>query len=311
MRWWLNLLICLSLAASPVLAVENPQSGSAAVTATVPDRGRPDTPVLISPDNNSTVGTAAPTFIFNPSLGDRPVSHYQLWIDGAKNTDHIPHSFSTITANALTALNEGSHTWMIKAIATNGSDRDSAIWSFTVDTTAPFLLIETAAGQEFSRGPVFTTTGRYPEISGQTEAGATVTISFGEQTVSAAAGLDRTFSLKPKTALALGRHAVYVSAADEAGNSTSLPAFYLNIITAPAGIITIPLPPPLPDLSFTVPLIVPAGLPQLPTLFPVSPACPKPFVVWGWLWLIILLLIAYIIHLNYKLKRQKISNDNN
>lgn len=301
MRWLLKSLICLSLVASPVLAVENPQSGSAAVTATVPDRGRPDTPVLISPGNNATVGTAAPTFIFNPSLGDRPVSHYQLWIDGAKNTDHIPHSFSTITANALTALNEGSHTWMIKAIATNGSDRDSAIWSFTVDTTAPFLLIETAAGQEFNRGPVFTTTGRYPEISGQTEAGATVTISFGEQTVSAAAGLDRTFSLKPKTALALGRHAVYVSAADEAGNTTSLPAFYLNIIAAPAGIITIPLPPPLPDLSFTVPVIIPPTLPQIVTAFPITPACP---INW-WLWIVIILLLIYILYLKHKLRHQK------
>lgn len=294
MRWLLKSLICLSLAASPAWAVTNPQSGSAAVTATVPDRGRPDTPVLISPGNNATISTVAPTFIFNPSLGDRPVSHYQLWLDGVKNTDHIPQSYSTITTQALAALPEGSHTWMIKAIATNGSDRDSAIWSFTVDITAPFILITTVAGQEFANNTVFTTSDRYPIITGQTEAGATLTISFADQTVTATVGLDRTFSLKPKTALALGRYTVSVAASDQAGNNTSLPAFYLDI-TAPSGKITINLPSPLPDLSFTVPVIVPPALPQIVTAFPITLACPIPFVVWGLPWLLVILLIIYII----------------
>src|SRR3989338_6563919 len=100
MRWLLKSLICLSLLASPALAVTNPQSGLAAVTATVINRGRPDTPVLISPGNNSTINT-----------------------------------------NALTALTEGTHTWMVKALGNNDSERDSAIWTFTIDTTAPLILV--------------------------------------------------------------------------------------------------------------------------------------------------------------------------
>ena len=301
MRWLLKSLVCISLLASPALAVTNPQSGSAAVTATVPDRGRPDTPVLISPGNNATISTAAPAFIFNPSLGDRPVSHYQFWLDGAKNTDHIPQSYSTITAQALAALTPGSHTWMIKAIAANGSDRDSAIWSFSIDTTAPLILINQVAGQtaglsslDLSRWQSevsFTTTDRYPVISGQSESNAVLSISFNQQTVTVPVGGDRLFSVKPKTALPLGRYTVSVSGSDQAGNSTSLPSFYLNIISG-GGLITIPLPSPLPDLSFTVPVIIPLTLAPV-TAFELIPSllCP---INW-WLVLLIILLIIYII----------------
>lgn len=266
-------------------------SGSAAVTATVPDRTRPDTPVLISPGNNSTIGSIAPTFIFNPSGGETLVSHYQLWLDGVKNTDHIPQAYSTITTQALSALDQGTHTWMIKAVGTNYTERDSAIWTFTIDTTAPLILIETVAGQEFQNAVSFSTSDRYPVITGQSEAGATLIISFGSETVSAQIGTDRRFSLKPKTALPLGRYSVSVSAADPAGNSTNLPSFYLDIITG-AGKITIPLPAPIPDLSFTVPVIVPL------TLAPVTAMLLTPSLtcLCSWLpWLIIILLIIYII----------------
>ena len=284
------MIITVIVNPSTALGVVNPQSGSAAVTATVPDRGRPDTPVLISPGNNAVISTAAPTFIFNPSLGDRPVSHYQLWLDGAKNTDHIPQSYSTITAQALAALAPGSHTWMIKAIAANGSDRDSAIWSFSIDTTAPLILVNEVAGQPFQGAVSFSTADRYPLISGQSEAGAMLSISFNNETVSTQIGADRLFNLKPKTALLPGRYTVSISASDQAGNSTSLPSFYLDIVSG-AGLITIPLPSPLPDLKFTVPVIVPLSLPQIITAFPLQPGCA---CTW-WPWLIVILLIIYII----------------
>lgn len=303
MRWLLKSLICLSLLSAPAWAVENPQSGSAAVTVTVPDRGRPDTPVLISPGNNSTIAATAPTFIFNPSLGDRPVSHYQLWLDGVKNTDHIPQSYSTITTHALAALSEGTHTWMIKAIATNGSDRDSAIWTFTIDTTAPLILVNRVAGQETSLSSLdlspwqkeisFSTRQRQPAIGGQGEAGALLTITWSNaaasNTVSTTIGNDRLFNLKPNLALPLGRYTVSVSSSDPAGNHTSLPSFYLDIVSA--AVITISLPSPLPDLSFTVPVLIPPTLAPV-TAFPLIPAAPEPlqFLVW-------LIVITYLCHI--------------
>ena len=301
MRWLLKSLICLSLLASPALAVTNPQSGLAAVTATVINRGRPDTPVLISPGNNSTINTTAPTFIFNPSLGDVPVTNYQLWIDGEKNTDSIPQSFSTITANALTALGEGTHTWMVKALGNNDSERDSAIWTFTIDTTAPLILVNQVAGQAanlssldlspWQTGVEFTTTDRFPLITGQSEAQAFLTISFNNETVSTQIGADRLFSLQPKTSLALGRYSVTITSSDPAGNTTTLPAFYLNIIQTAAGIITIPLPSLLPDLQFTVPVFIPLTLAPV-TAFPLIPAAAP-----GLNYLIWLIIITYLCHI--------------
>lgn len=283
-------LLIFFLLASPALAVVNPQSGSSAVTATVPNRTRPDTPVLVSPGNNSTISTTAPTFIFSPSSGETLVSHYQLWIDGVKNTDHINQSYSTITTQPLAALAQGTHTWMVKAVGTNYTERDSSIWTFTIDTTAPLILINEVAGQAWQTAVNFSTATRYPLISGQSEAGAFLTISFNNETVSAQIGTDRLFSLKPKTALPIGRYTVSVSASDQAGNNTSLPSFYLDIVPTVSRI-TIPLPSPLPDLKFTVPVIVPLSLAQIITAFPLQPGC-----TWTWLpWLLIILLILYII----------------
>ena len=284
------LLLIFLFLASPALAVVNPQSGSATVTATVPDRTRPDTPVLIGPGNNSTISSTAPTFIFSPSSGETLVSHYQLWLDGVKNTDHIPQSYLTITTQALSSLSSGTHTWMVKAVGTNYTERDSSIWTFTLDTTAPLILIETVAGQEFQNAVSFSTTDRYPVISGQSEAGAILTISFDNETVSVQIGTDRLFSLQPNIALPLGRYTVSVSSSDQAGNNTSLPSFYLDIISA-GGQVTIPLPSPFPDLKFTVPVIIPLTLAPI-TAFPLIPSL-QCSINW-WLILIIILLILYI-----------------
>jgi len=146
------------------------------------------------------------------------------------------------------------------------------------------------AGQPFQGAVSFSTADRYPLISGQSEAGAMLSISFNNETVSTQIGADRLFNLKPKTALLPGRYTVSISASDQAGNSTGLPSFYLDIVSG-AGLITIPLPSPLPDLKFTVPVIVPLSLPQIITAFPLQPGCA---CTW-WPWLIVILLIIYII----------------
>ncbi|MDZ4229173.1 MAG: hypothetical protein U1C50_02870 [Patescibacteria group bacterium] len=299
-------LLVFLLLASPALAVVNPQSGSAAVTATVP--ADPDTPVLISPANNATISTTAPSFIFNPAGGEVIINHYQLWIDGHKDTSPIRQSLSTIVTQALTALTEGSHIWSITAVADNGRTRNSTTWTFTIDITAPLILVNQVAEHQTSLSSLdltpwqkevsFTTSDRYPIIKGQSEALAFLTINFSgtgvSETVSTTIGADRLFSLKPNIALPLGRYAVAVSSSDAAGNNTSLPSFYVDIVAPTASRVTISLPPPLPDFSFTVPVIVPPTLPQIITAFPLTPSSACPAYA-GWPWLIIILLIIYII----------------
>ena len=307
------LLLILSLfPPSFVFAVTNPTSNSAAVTATVP--GEPDTPTLISPANNSTISSTAPTFIFNPSLGAVYVDHYQLWLDGNLNTNNIGSSTITITANALTALTEGRHTWMIKALGEYGTSRNSATWIFTIDTTAPLILINQVAEHAASLssldlttippGLTFSTNQRQPIISGQSEANAQITLIFSAKTtttLTTTALADNTFSLKPGHNLDPDEYSVTIISTDPSGNTTTLPSFNLTIL-APAPLLTISLPAPLP--AITIPELPFGPMPKLPellTAWPWLPACPISILPW----IIILILILYILYLRYRLKRQK------
>lgn len=285
--------------------VENPQSNSTSVTATVP--GEPDTPTLISPANNAVISTTAPTFIFNPSLGAVYVDHYQLWIDGNLNTNNIGSSTITITANALTALTQGQHTWMIKAIGEYGTSRNSATWTFTIDTTAPLILINQVAEHSTSlssldlttipAGLTFATNQRQPIIAGQSEANAQLTLILTGHTIAytltTTALADHTFSFQPSANLNPDTYSVTVISTDLSGNTTTLPEFTLTINFVPT-ITLFHLPSPLP--AITIPQV---KLPELLTAWPFQSACP----VLVWPWLIILLLILYILYLRYRLRR--------
>lgn len=305
-----TLLLILSLfSPSFVFAITNPTSNSSTVTATVP--GEPDTPTLISPANNSTIGTTAPTFIFNPSLGAVYVDHYQLWLDGSLNTNNIGSSTNTVTANALTALTQGQHTWMIKAIGEYGTSRNSATWTFTIDTTAPLILINQVAEHATSLSSLdlttipsnltFSTQQRQPIISGQSEANAGITLILTGQTISytltTAALADHTFSFQPSAKLNPDTYSVTIISTDLAGNTTTLPDFNLTINFVPT-ITLFHLPSPLP--AVTIPFIPRPQLPEIFTAFPFTSACP----ILVWPWLIILILILYILHLHYRLRRR-------
>lgn len=303
----LILILIFFIFATPVNAATNPASGSASVTASVPESVThpPDTPVLISPKNNSVINTTAPNFIFNPSLGATEVSHYQLWLDGQKNTDHIPRSSITIITHALNSLSEGLHTWMIKAIGMNTHDRDSAIWSFTIDTTAPLILVNQVAEHTPSlssmdlttipAGLTFTTANRLPVISGQSEANATLTLALNDLILVTLAGTDNNFKFIPSANLAYGAYVISITAIDLAGNTTTLPSFNL-IIQAPQPItITFPKPwptltiPPLPGLPIMPPL------PKLLTAFPLTTGIPAWLIYLAWFIIITLLTHIYLL----------------
>ncbi|MEK7513756.1 MAG: Ig-like domain-containing protein [Patescibacteria group bacterium] len=299
----LLLAIFFLLLANPAYAVTNPATGSATVTASVPESVAqpPDTPVLISPKNNSVINTTAPNFIFNPSLGAIEVSHYQLWLDGVKNTDHISRSSITIIARALNSLSEGLHTWMIKAIGMNTHDRDSAIWSFTIDTTAPLILVNQVAEHTPSLssldlttippGLTFTTANRLPVISGQSEANATLTLTLNNLILTAYT-TNTTFKFIPSANLAYGTYTVSITSTDASGNVTILPSFKLTINRPQP--ITITFPKPFPTL--TLPPL--PGLPVLPALPKALTAFPLTTGIPAWLtylsWFIIITLLTHI-----------------
>jgi len=90
---------------------------------------------LTSPSNNTTVYTNSPTFTWQASADSNgTLSKYQLYIDGALNTDNIT-SMATSTQPTV-VLSNGAHTWQIKAINTAGN----FIWS----TSTFNIAIDTA-----------------------------------------------------------------------------------------------------------------------------------------------------------------------
>jgi hypothetical protein len=320
--WYLAVSI---FASSSVTAATLTETGSpTTVSATVPaqtDTSQPDIPNLVSPANQSVIGTNAPTFIFEPSLGIVNVTHYQLWLDGTKNTDHIPPSTITITTNALNSLSEGQHSWFIKAIGSNGNTRDSAIWTFTVDTTAPLIIIESVADQPtslssanlaiFTGGVEFTTTDLTPTFIGQGETEASLTISLTGSGLSI--NLDTivdsqgNFSLTPETSLIIGSYTVSVSSTDASGNTTTLPSFTL-IIIAPTADLIIPLPSPFTDLEITFPRLpfsIATLIPELPAALVAFPIALEALLVSYLPWIIIFLLL---IHLALLIRRLKVAN---
>lgn len=294
---------------SPVQAVENPVSSSTAITATVP--GEPDTPVLISPKNNSVTNTTAPNFIFNPSLGSTAVSYYQLWLDGNLNTDHIPQSTLTIITNAKSALSQGQHTWMIKAMGSYSTTRNSATWIFTIDTTAPLILVNQVAEHTTSLSSLdlttipsnltFTTTNRLPVISGQSEANAGLTISLissaSVTTLAATVGTDATFSLKPGSNLNYTSYTVLITSTDLAGNTTTLPSFTLKVQAPPKISLALPFLPTITLPQLQLPFSEPSAI--LPQLLLAQPLTATPVIISYLPWLIILCLLIHISCLIY------------
>lgn len=295
----------------PAWAVENPQSDSTAVTATVP--AKPDVVTLISPANNSIVNSAAPTFIFNPSVSAIAVDHYQLFIDGNLALDHIPQSTNTIMVNAPQALKEGTHVWRINTLGRNSANHDSATWNFTIDTTAPPIIITAVAQYQtnltsldlttFPYNLIYKTEQTQPKIVGQAESNNQITISLSNAAVSLTlSGLTDSaghFSLLPGRLLLPGDYLTTVSASDPAGNTTTLPSFILGI-TALTGL-TLVLPKPLPTIT----------LPGLPQLFPKIPEALIAFTsrvtctCYPFIWIILLILILYIFYLHYQNRSKK------
>lgn len=143
---------------------DQPKVRQVQVTASVSDNEDPSVPILVAPENNATVTTSTPDFVWKQSTDNFGISKYQLVLDGEILFDSIPTStadrpdfqlvFSSETGEYIltptAALADGTHTWKIIAFDLHGNTASSVTWTFTIDTTAPTFLITTIESYQTS-----------------------------------------------------------------------------------------------------------------------------------------------------------------
>ncbi len=142
----------------------NPKDRPQIVTATVPDFISPSTPILISPEDGSTVTTSLPTFVWSQSSDNVGVDSYTLTLDGSILYSDIPtndteNSLYILDYNSDTgyfsltvksAISNGSHTWKITAYDAAGNLASSVTWTFNIDSQAPSFIITDVGSEEVS-----------------------------------------------------------------------------------------------------------------------------------------------------------------
>lgn len=191
------LFTCLAQAQLPPNEVPNdtPKTVSPRLTVHIIDEIPPSTPILIAPANNSTITDPTPSFIWQESTDEKKMGHYKLYLNGSIYFDNIPltptdNSQYTLTKSGnqytLTPknnLSDGNYTWKIRAVDAAGNYKDSATWSFKLDSTAPTFVITTIgektvsiSAQDLSTlpNPYLEITTNEPVVAGTSEANSTI-----------------------------------------------------------------------------------------------------------------------------------------
>ncbi|MEK7458461.1 MAG: hypothetical protein AAB612_03210, partial [Patescibacteria group bacterium] len=255
----------------------NPKTRTTSVTASVRDTIPPTVPILVAPDNGSSTSNNTITFTWKSSSDDHGMNRYLLYVDGNLLFDTItppakilPLKYNYSETDAVSTLvmlysfADGAHTWKVRAYDNNENYADSATWSFTIDTSAPILLISNVgeiatsiSAQDASTIPVdpLVLYTNSPMISGKTEASAQVTLSY---LVSNNAAV-----ILSTTADSLGNYSFtlpslplkvvisfQVVAKDDVGNTTMIDHVRFKIIRK-----TISFPSPIKEIIPEVPIV--------------------------------------------------------
>jgi 5-hydroxyisourate hydrolase-like protein (transthyretin family) len=281
---------------------------SAIVTGTVPiwDTTPPSTPILISPANGSFLNFTPPTFVWQASVDafdtDYPgygMNHYRFYLDGNDLYGPLP-LVSTETANyslvynaglqrySLTpksTINDGAHTWKIRAVDYFDNYNESVTWTFTIDTQTPQFVLNQLGEASVSisaldpntvpNEPIVLTQNR-PVLKATGEANSTVqlTVIIPNQpnltyntTINSNGSWELELPLLPRDVV-IGLSFIIT---DQAGNVSVLQTVEF-IIETPVIIIPIPTLPPAPSPS---PSPTASPQPGDPSPSPV-PASPSP-----------------------------------
>ena len=179
-------------------------SGAAAAFTWTIDTVAPSALITASPTNPSASSSASFSFAAEPGAA------FSCSLDGAV--------FSTCSsATSYTGLAEGSHAFQVKATDVAGNTGAAALFTWTVDTTAPTANI--------TASPTNPSGNASPSFSFGSESGATLACSLDGATFAACA------SPKSYPGLTDGSHAFEVKATDAAANTGAAASFTWTVDT--------------------------------------------------------------------------------
>ena len=107
-------------------------------------------PILISPNNDSTIIENLPSFVWKQPDTESLVTKYQFYLNDELLFNNIPPNDTTtdsyvifydplsgeISLEILNPLDYGTYTWKIKVFDENGTSSESVTWTFTI---GPFI----------------------------------------------------------------------------------------------------------------------------------------------------------------------------
>ena len=279
--FWLVFSSLVTAQTSP----SSPKSEASQITATVTVRTPPPVPILISPGNDTVLRQREVTFRWKFQEHILPYDYADLNIDGVTYLPHLPlydqetdEYVLTVEYNsadstwdyilklkAETALNDGLHTWKVRAIDTLDHGTDSTTWSFTLDSQAPIILvtqinqtevaISSADQTTIPSEPVVVST-KTPYLEGKTEANLTVQLTIvyadGTEVVqSTTSDENGVFAFTLPELLPNEVVTLRLSTVDTSGNTTVLDGLQLQYVPKK---VVIQLPGVFPDpLSIELP----------------------------------------------------------
>jgi hypothetical protein len=208
------------------------------------DTTSPTAPVPISPADESIISDNSPSFSWSAST-DNSLSHYELWVDGAKLAGAALDicSSGTCTTTPM-VLAEGQHTWFVRAQDTAGNATDSSTSTFTIDSVPPDVPVLVSP----ANGAVLPSAS--PSFEWQASGDAGVGLDHYElwidgskdQDVALGTCAGETCSAQPASPLGLGTHNWFIRAVDGAANHTDTATRSIVVDTEPptAPVLTAP-----------------------------------------------------------------------
>lgn len=160
----------------------------------------PESPILINPENESTLSSGRVEFYFELQEHDYSYTRLELSIDGetvyddisvlAEETNdyilRVDNRKYWLKLKSHSALSDGLHSWKVRAIDSNNNGKDSATWTFSIDSTPPQIVLTEVGNQSVSISSEDSTTmpaealivnSARPKIIGVTDPYATVLLT--------------------------------------------------------------------------------------------------------------------------------------